>query len=247
MPRRTSLLATAAATALAAVLATAAPAAAFPDPVREIEFVESLAYFTGGTTGVGNVDRQLLDERLGWSAEAPTGTGGRTVATAHAGLLSLIDPAYYEQQSFTAAGTITGYVENIALDLYYSSPTTNLCGMGLSIDLTIDGKVILDMEGIGNTADVNTYAAGDDLFVAQVALTDIAKRMEQRGIFGDETTEHAVDLVVQMYPLCQEAIWTYGSAEAPSSLTVNLDPKGSKLKQYTKFDVDSPPAPTPAS
>ena len=49
-----------------------------------------------------------------------------------------------------------------------------------------------------------------------------------------------------MYPICQEAIWTYDTADAPSSLTANMDPKGKVIKRYTQFDVTNPPQPDPA-
>ena len=92
------------ATSLAAALAIASPAAAFQDTEREIEFVESVAYFTPTTTGVSNLDAEL-GERIGWSDAEPDGTGGRTVATSHGGLMSIFggDDAY-ARQSFTSTG-----------------------------------------------------------------------------------------------------------------------------------------------
>ena len=229
---------------LAAVLALsvlAGPAGAYYDTERELEFVESTAWFTSTTTGVSNVDTEVLGERIGWSAEAPAGPTGRTVATAHAGLLSILAEDYYESQSFTAEGTITGYIENIALSLYYASPVQNLCGMGLSIDVIIDGKRVMDMAGIGNTEDVVTYPASDDYWVAQVAITNLAGQMEAMGIFGAADTEHTVEIVAEQYPLCQEAIWTYGSADAPSRMDVNIEPGTSALRQFTEFDATKPP------
>ncbi|WP_157965195.1 hypothetical protein [Euzebya rosea] len=224
-----------------ALSALAGPAAAYYDEEREVEFVESTAWFTSTTTGVSNIDTEVLGERIGWSQDAPTGSAGRTVATAHAGLLSILSEDYYESQSFTAEGVVTGYMENIALQLYYTSPVQNLCGMGLSIDVVIDGKRVMDMAGIGNTEDVVTYQISDDHYVAQVAITNIAEQMESMGIFGAADTEHAVEIVAEQYPLCQEAIWTYGAAETPSNLTVNLEPGSAALRQYTQFDATNPP------
>ena len=83
---------------------------------------------------------------------------------------------------------MTGYIDTLALDLYYASPSQDLCGMGLSIDLVVDGIAVLDMEGIGNTTDVNTFQVNDDYMLAQVALTNIADAMENFDILGDETT-----------------------------------------------------------
>jgi len=227
---------------LATVALLAGPAAAFYDETLEIEFVESSAYFTPTTTGLGNIDQQL-GEKVGWSAEEPTGQSGQTIATSHAGLTSIVSESTYETQSFLAEGTVTGYLENIRTQLYYRSPTQNLCGMSLSFDVTVDGEKVLDMEGVGHTTDVTSYASENDYYVAEFAFVDLYEAMLDRGIEGDETTEHTIAIVAQMYPLCQEAIWTYGSAEAPSGLTFNVDPDSGAYRRLTKFDVNNPPAP----
>ena len=109
------------------------------------------------------------------------------------------------------------------------------------LDVVIDGKRVMDMAGIGNTEDVVTYQISDDHYVAQVAITNIAEQMESMGIFGAADTEHVLEIVAEQYPLCQEAIWTYGAAETPSNLTVNLEPGSAALRQYTQFDATNPP------
>ena len=221
------------------VALSATGANAYYDEDREIDFVESEAWFTPTTTSLGNADHQL-GEYLGWSDQAPAAAqAGMTVATAHAGILDIFVEGGRENGSFTAQGNFTGHLDTIALDLYYDSPTDNLCGMALAIDLDIDGTKVLAMDTL-SFVPVNSEPAGD-YYVAKVALTQIHAALTSLGAAGAIDTEHTVQVVATQYPLCQEAIWMYGSATAPSRLRFNTAPSAKPLKSYTKFDVTNPP------
>ena len=232
--------------ALATVLTTlvtlslsATAAGAYYDDDREIDFVESEAWFTPTTNGVGNVDHEL-GEYLGWSDDAPTASqAGITAATAHALLLDLFVDGSREKGSFTARGSFSGYLDTIALDLYYDSPTDNLCGMGLNIDLDVDGNKVLQMDGT-SMVEVASEPVGDYYF-ARVALTQIHDALTGLGAAGTADTEHTVQIVATQYPLCQEAIWLYGSTTAPSRLRFNRAANDKTIRWYTKFDVTAPP------
>ena len=228
---------------LLVVALSATGASAYYDEDLEIDFVESEAWFTPATTGLGNADH-ALGEYLGWSPEAPTAAqSGITVATAHAGLLDIVVDGQRENGSFTAQGTFTGYVDTIALDLYYDSPTDNLCGMALAINLDIDGTEVLAMDTLAFVT-VASESAGD-YYVAKVALTEIHAALTALGAAGAADTEHTVQIVATQYPLCQEALWLYGSTTAPSQLRFNLAPDAKPIRFHTEFDVTNPPVAEP--
>lgn len=218
------------------------------DPDSGIFFAETPAWFTASApTRVGNVDHEQ-GAYMGWDGTEPTDpVGGATVATAASGFQSITDEDRFDNGQFTASGTVTGYLDSIVLDLYYQSPIADFCGMTAAVDLDVDGLPVLDMDGISGRIDVATEPAGTGTLV-KLRLTNIFAQFEYYAgfgldVIGDETTEHTVDLSVQQYPLCNEVIWRYGSAEFPAAITFNQDPADGSLLDYTTIDVRNPPTP----
>lgn len=238
---------------LAAALAVAShptegPGYHHPDEEVEIFFAESAAWFTASTpTGVGNVDHEN-GAFMGWSDAEPTSpVGGVTVATATSGFQSITDPEAHDRGQFTAEGEVTGYLDSITLDLFYVSPVADVCGMTLAVDLDIDGVPVLDMDGISGRVEVFTEPAGDGTAV-RLKVTNIHALLDSYSsdsfdLVGDEETLHAVKVSAQQYPLCNEVVWRYDTAEFPASITFNRDPSDPSVASYTTFDVTSPPTP----
>lgn len=248
---RTSALLLAAALALGfAPVATAdhpteGPGYHHPDPAREIFFSESEAWFTPTTTRVGNVDHEN-GEWMGWSDTEPADpVGGATAATLYGGFREIFETDGQDKGQFTAEGTVTGYLDSLTLDLYFVGPFQGICPVWLAVDLDVDGLPVLDMDGTGGPVPVTTEPAGNG-HVARLKITNVFAQMESFSsgsldFIGDETTEHTVHLSVQQFPLCTEVVWTYGSADAPSSIVFNRDPSDPSVAAHTEYDVTDPP------
>lgn len=223
---------------------------AHPDPDVEVFFAEQATWFTATTARVGNLDHEN-GEWIGWSTAEPTDpVGGATAAASYGGFREIFEDQGQDKGQFTAEGTFTGHLDSMTLDLHFVDPYLgSLCDLNLAVDLDVDGVPVLDMDGTGGVVPVATEPAGDtaaDGWVARLKLTDIdaqLRRFSSDGfdLVGDETTEHEVHLSVQMFPLCNEVVWRYGTSAAPSSLVFNRDPADPSVAGHTTFSVIDPP------
>jgi hypothetical protein len=247
----------AAATALAFAPATSTDGSGSPstdepagyahsDPDADVFFLESTAWFGPTTTRVSNVDHEN-DELIGWSDAEPTDpVGAATVSTFVDGFRGIVEDGARDNGQFTAAGTVTGYLDSMTLDLHFVGPFQEaLCDLNVAVDLQVDDLPVLDMDDIGGLVPVQADPSGTG-HVAKLKLTNITAKLESFSgtgldFVGDETTEHAVRVVVHQFPICNEVVWRFGGADVPSRIVFNRDPSDPSVADHTTFDVLDPP------
>lgn len=243
MPRvRSALL------ALVGVLAIAAtPTVEGELPPRdeyEPVFVEQKAYFHAHTLPVGNLDARqgnyvqwdgnaptsevsavYLGDNLGWVAQNPSG------ANSHA-------PEHF----FTAEGTFTGDLENLAFDMYLHgwAQSTLGCSINLSFELIVDDEVVLWQDYAGSQG-FRFDVVDDDTIRTRFALTNLWEANETFDMEYGPDVEHTVYVNIQNFYACNEFQWRYDGVEDPSSITANL-PTPAK-RGYFEVDVFNPPPP----
>lgn len=245
---------TTAAALLAASLALAATPSAGPtySPDGAVEVAEARAWFTAGDTAAGNLDQEQ-DAWIGWEDSPPTSDTGSAVLSA--GPVSPIrDNALgmdgEHKAQFTAAGTHTGHLDAIALDLHFVRPHGEVpCDLdtdvelSVGIDLDIDGVRVLDMgsdDGWANYVPVTVERAGDG-HVAKLQVSNVHARMAELGLTGDDATRHDLQVAVLQFYGCEESVWRYGSTAAPSSILFNRHPDDPSLAAHTEIDATDPP------
>lgn len=186
----------------------------------------------------------------GWNttkptASAPLGAGGVYVANNLAAITAAggLNEEHEQRYHFTAQGTFTGAIDNLAVELYAYMPA-NLTGvftfdLGLALDLRIDGEKILYQDALATPLDMQTEKISDGLYKVRVAVTDLHKAMESYALDTSETKVHTVYLNAQNFYVGNEAVWVFDSAEAPAGAVFNLDKK--LLVDYTVVDAYEDP------
>lgn len=215
--------------------------------------VESRAWFASEDVTLANV-AQEQDRWIRWVDTAPTDDTGSVLVAG--GIVSPIrqnthgDDAEHKTQ-FTAAGTHTGRLDSIALDLHFVRPHGDApcdldteAGLRVGVDLDVDGHRILDManaeEGYSNYVPV-TVEPTESGYVARLQVVNIHDRMAADGLTGGPETDHELRIAVQQFHICDETVWRYGSVDAPSSVVFNRDPADPSLSDHTSIDASDPP------
>ncbi len=235
--------------ALPVLLAAALLVAAHPsegpgyhhaDEERDVFFTQQEAWLTATTARVGNVDHENT-EWAGWSSEAPTDpAGGGTVATAVSGFREIFEDEGQDKGQMTAEGTFTGWLDSITMELHFAAPFQELCDLNVAVDLDVDGIPVLDMDGTGGPVEVYAEPNGET-YIAKLKITNVFALLDGYGYAGAVDTEHTVHVSVQQFPLCNEAVWLYGSSSTPSAITFNVDPTDPSVAQHTTYDATNPP------
>lgn len=237
---------------LAAALAVAAAPATSTSGGASVGS-ESRGWFAPEDLTLGNV-AQEQGRWVRWVDTPPTQDTGSVLVAG--GAVSPIrqnthgDDAEHKTQ-FTAAGTHTGDLDSIALDLHFLRPHGEApcdldteAGLRVGVDLEVDGVRVLDManapDGYSNYVPV-TVARTDTGFVARLQVVNIHDRMAADGLTGGPETEHDLRIAVQQFHICDETIWRYGSVDAPSSVVFNRDPADPSLDDHTRIDASDPP------
>ena len=250
-PLRLTALLAAATFAVAAAPTPEAPGYSHPDETREIFFDQQDRWMTASSmTGVGNIDHEQ-DGWMSWDDSAPDAAfGGTTVGTSYPGFRAILEEKDGERGQLSVEGETTGYLDSIVMDLFWLDPTEAGfgCGMDLAIDLWVDGIPVIDVNSTSDRVPVTTDVAGAG-FVSRVKVTNIFDKLESYGpqYVGTEDQVHTVRVVVYQFPICQEAIWVYDSADAPTSLRFNLDPSDPSVANHTLFGALNPFIAPPAS
>lgn len=212
------------------------PAAMSGAEEYEPTFVEQQAWFHPHTLPVGNLD---ADEGnyVQWNDEEPTAPVPSVYHGNNYG--GIVDGDHTPEHFFTAEGTFTGDLDTIAFDLYFIgwAQSTVGCDLSLSFDFRVDGKWVLYQDMLGSHG--IHYEEDGALVVARVALTNIWEAFEAHGIEYGPDVEHDIYVNIQNFYACNEVTWVYGSEDAPSGLTANLD----DLEGYFEIDVRNPPPP----
>jgi hypothetical protein len=243
--RSISRLAAAAVTAAIALAAVAADDVAlqgFTDAETDLFFAQQEAWFTAGASGVGNLD-YVAGDIPSWNSAPPSGSTAYTVMNNYS---TFAGDRY--QNTFTAQGTFTGHLENIAIEFIAKTFAEAACQVdALAWDLRVDGEQILFTNQIEPSAGLQTSPLGEN-YQVRFVFTGIHDVMADRDIVGDETTEHTVFMNFANFYACQESYALYGSAETPARLLANTQPQGRRGNwvQYTEIPVRNPPPPLPS-
>ena len=229
--------------ALLLVTLVAGSAGAYVD--NEIEYLQQQVWLHAGTTPVGNVDT-LAGTPISWDATEPTGSGtaagGVTVGNNYSTFTDFVAPTR-QSNTLTIAGSFTGRLGTIAVDLWWTGPATALCtDASLAFDLTIDGVQVLFQDQGAPSANLNTSPDGDHQ-LTRFIFTNLPRAMDEYGIAEGADVTHEIRVNMANFYACNEMVFLYDTVETPTALTFNLDPKSKAAKPYTKVDVFNPPPP----
>lgn len=226
MITRRSTLVAAAALPLAALTLAFAPAADAPcteipdaataDPEDTIAFCEATGYFSSANPAkADNLAVTGATDFATWTDAAPasvtTGSGAGYLSQYQTSLV--IGPG--SESGVTYVGDFTGAIDSIAIEQYAFTAADEINGQyGIVLTLTIDDRLVYESDFVaGDLAPIE--AGGDAVDVFRFAVTDI---------FADAATrdgDHTIEVNITPYFVGDEAVYVYGAAEAPSSITFN--------------------------
>ena len=226
----------AAAAGLTAAAALGLPAAAqdttgecWQPVVDGPSFCTEQVWFTPAETKVGNLGATGLTGQPTWTTTAPTQS---VAAGAGGGYATNGVPRQQSGESNPATGalfegTFTGSLENLAVTMYLFAPgRQNDSSYYGGIDVVVDGKELLrvDEELLPLTSGGNAVRKID------FAVTDLHRAMTRAGLDTGPDAEHDVQLFLTSYPLVTTtAVFVYGTTEAPSTMTFNVEDLGDRL------------------
>lgn len=225
---------------LGTVLVLAVPAAAVPVEYTPT-FTRADRWLHANGSPSGNVDAQG-GKFVRWDDTKPTApTGAAYVGNNYGYFADSVDhnPVHF----LTMKGQTVGDLDTLAYTLFFTGPGQAACDLSLSFQLVVDDKTILDQDYTGS-AGITYERVNDTTYAARFALTNIWKAAERAKLARGADVTHDVYLNVQNFYLCNELVWHYDSAAAPSDVVVNLPAPGSK--GYFEVDVVNPPPPIDA-
>jgi hypothetical protein len=140
---------------------------------------------------------------------------------------------YGKESGPVFVGAFTGNVDNIAVEMYLSSPyTLDSPTYPVRTRLEIDGvEVFAD----GEATHVPAVAVGTTATRIRFAYRDIYGLLEAEGIASGANVTHAVRLSVLPFYFVSEAVFLYDASDVPSGMIFNAP----ALQGYT---VLNPPA-----
>jgi hypothetical protein len=225
--------------AIVAILLLALTTSALAEgEVYEPTFERQEAWLHAHTLPIGNLDG-AEGRFVTWDDAEPTSP---VPAVYHgnnpAGILDGRLPEHF----FTAAGTFTGDLENLAFDMYLHgwAQSTIGCGISLSFELKVDGKTLLSQEYTGSEGFVTEQVA-PGVVKTRFALTNMWEASKRRNVPFGEELEHEVYVNIQNFYICNEFTWLYDAASTPSGLIANVESPASE--GYFEVDVLRPPPP----
>lgn len=234
-----------AAVLLTAVLASSGLAFADHDGEYVPDFVRQDAFFRASTTPLGNADAAVLGEYVTWNEDVPTSPVSAVYAMNNLSGVSPTTDDHRPEDFFTAAGTFTGDLDELAFDLYaYNyAQSADLCDLSLSFELVVDGVTLLSQDATGSQG-IRTERIDDTTVVAKFTLTNIFATMEEAEHYSDieahagpEATRE-VTVNIQNFYICNELAVAYDGVDHPSTIRANFDDYF-----HADIDVQSPPPP----
>lgn len=241
----------------AAVLACAVlgggVAAADEHEPDEPVFARRDVWFHAADHRVGNLHGGAFGQRLpSWDTNKPTasqplGAGAVYAASPSAWLTTLwgITSPHDPRSGPTFAGTHTGDLENMAVELYAYMPTNHFqFPAALSFDFRIDGEQVLFQDETTASWGINAQRLNSEgLYSIKFVLTNLYKAMQEFGMDVADDKVHDVYLNVTTFYLGTESVFVFDSAQAPAGAVFNLLDDARALGKYTTVDVFDPPPP----
>lgn len=215
------------------VIREAAPATDTTPEVQEVSVCREDAFLQTGTSPLANTASAAPT----WSTDAPDGA-----TSAYAGLRPVDMMSSSRQVRPTFSGTYTGVLDNIAIDLFISSPVYQTTGTAMSSynRLTIDGEVIWENATSDDAEiDIPINPVDDTTGKISYAFTDLHKALETYGIENSPTTEHTIEFsLINKYWGDGNFVAQFGSASRPSGLIFNHEPSSrGRLPGYVELDT----------
>ncbi len=214
---------------IAVALSLAVPAAAAdcrlirgeatPDDTSDdVEVCHQDVWFHGPKAGnlaaIGQADLPT------WNTTKPTGSLSSGAGSAYAGnsVTEIVMEPYGKESGPVFVGTFTGNLDNLAVDMYLSSPDSIRRGTyPVRTRLEVDG-VELYAEGQGATVPATSTSPG--IHRIRFAYRDLYDALALEGKAGAGIT-HNVKLSVLPFYFVTEAVFLYDAAETPSGITFN--------------------------
>lgn len=215
--------------------ALALPAAAEPAEGCYVRVVDGPQYctqqvwFTPSDSKAGNLAATGATGFPTWTTTAPT----QSVAQGAGGGYATNGVQRQQQGESNPAtgalfqGTFTGDLENLAVTMYLFAPGRQQDDSYYGgIDVVVDGERVLrvDEEFLPLTS------GGSAVKKIDFAVSGLPRALARAGVASGPDVEHEVELFLTSYPLATTtAVFVYGTTEAPSSMTFNLESLGDRV------------------
>ncbi len=189
-------------------------------------FCTQQVWFSDSGTKAGNLAATGATKFPSWDTTAPTtsvtgGAGGgyfsqgapRQVAS---------DPTTDPAIGATFAGTFTGDIDNMVVEMYLFAPLTaaaNTPGAYVgSVDMTIDGQKVLPAQSV----DFQLVPGGQAVMKTKFAITDVQAAMEAAGVSTGPDAVHNMRLFFGAFGLVSAtSVIVYDTTEVPGGITFN--------------------------
>jgi hypothetical protein len=231
------------------VVAMAAVSAASAEEIEPV-FNRQDVWFTHTDTPLTNVDA-YSNKIPTWKTTPPTtstplGAGGVYASHHYSWGLFSNGREHNPLYGFTAKGSFTGDIDNLAVTLYGYVPAYAVlgkCGGGiaLSFDLKVDGESILYQSQTAPSAYLNTEILQAGYVSVKFRFTRIYEMMRELGMATGPDVAHTVYLNAMNFYACNEVAWVFDSLEAPAGAVFNL--YGTPATHFSDVDVFEPPPP----
>jgi hypothetical protein len=203
------------------VIREAVPATETEPAVEEVSVCREDAFLVGTAAPLANVEA-AGGTLPSWDTAAPA--GATTSRYASIAPVDMMQSSPSTRPTFS--GTYTGVLDNIAIDLFVSSPVYQAAGIGMANyhRLTIDGVVVWENSGDDPEIDIPILPVDDTTGKISYAFSDLFGALEAQGIANASDTEHTIEFsTANIYWGDGNFTVNFGSEEAPSGLIFNKE------------------------
>ena len=196
--------------------------------------------FFHGASVLGNAAGTGQVQVPSWNTTAPTGDMPSRYVTVRP-----VDSFFARHLAArpTFAGTYTGVLDNLAIDLFISHPAYQTLGAPVALynRLEIDGQVVWEnAAGTDPEIAVPMSNVDDTTSTISYAFTDLYQALEELGIDNTSTTEHTIRFsVINKYVMDNNFVIHFDATPTPSGMSINLEPNSrGRLPKYTEIDTN---------
>jgi hypothetical protein len=220
---------------LAAGAVLAAPAGAEATCFTRVQdgpqFCTQAVWFSpSGTDKAGNLAAVGAGEYPTWTTDEPTQSvaagagGGYATMGAQRQLNGVSDPA----TGGLFKGSFTGDLDNLAVTMYLFSPgRDSAAGWYGGVDVVVDGTTVHTADADG----IPLSSGGNAVQKIDFTVDKLHAAITKAGLATGPDVVHEVELFVTSYALAgTTAVLVYGTTEAPSSMTFNVDDLTGRFK-----------------
>jgi hypothetical protein len=229
-PRLGLALAAAGLTALALPAAAADPApGCYVRVVDGPQYCTQQVWFAPSDSKVGNLAAVGAARYPTWTTSAPTqsvtqGAGGGYATN---GVQRQQAMESNPQTGALFKGSFTGDIDNLAVTMFLFAPGRQQEeSYYAGIDVVVDGKKVFTT----NEEFLPLSAGGAAAKKLDFAVSGLPKALARAGVASGPGVKHDVELFLTAYPLATTTgAFVYGTTEAPSSMTFNLQSLGDRV------------------